>query len=168
LAAAFALIRALVAATAQVTKLPNDQILNDLRDGKTFNQIISDQNADPTAVQAAAKTILTTDINNAVATGTMTQKQADRALSLLDTVITAAMNRKIALPPSAIETYVVSLELRALFEATAKASNISRRDLLKLLRNGQTLSDIATAHNADPTAIVSAISALLIKGGESA
>ncbi len=158
-----ALARALVVATAQVTKLPNEQILNALRDGKTINQIVAEQKADPAAVQAAAKIILTTDITNAVAAGTMTQKQADKALPLLDKLISAAMDRKIMLPPSEIERYATSLELRILFEATAKASNISRRELLPLLRGGQTLAAIATAHNADPMAIITTATDQLTK-----
>ena len=82
--------------------------------------------------------------------------QADKLTANLDKVLDRLVNRT---PPTAADRRVQLLKAAAvgiLVKETAAETKLAPRDLLKELRSGKTLSDIATAQNVDPNAIVTA------------
>ena len=150
------LVKALIAATAQVTHLTPTAVTEALGNGKTFNQIATDNKADPAAIQTAAIAALTTEINDAVTSGKITQTQADMLTKHLDKVVGKAMDRVIATQKTPAIRKADAAITNLLFQETAKVTGLSQRDLLQVLRSGQTLTQVATAHNIDPATIVSA------------
>ncbi len=160
--AALRVAQVLISETAKATGLTQAEILQQITDGKTLNDIITANNGDPAAVQDAAKTQLTTDINQAVSDGRLKQAQADKMLAALDTVLSGAMDGQYR---DAMQKLIDQLKNRALariaanaiaFQQTAKATGLSQRDLLKEIRSDKTLAQVATDHQVDPATIVSA------------
>ncbi len=149
--------QALLDAAIQVTGLERNVIVKEMADGKSLAEVIKAHNADVEAVKAAAKVTLSADITKAVTDGTLTQAQADKMTANLDTVLDKALNRVPKLGKTNLQARILKAGgLSILFGQTAKATNLSQRDLLQELRDGKTLTQIATAHNADPAKIVSA------------
>ncbi len=150
-------VQAVMDAVTQVTGLTNTDVLKELADGKSLNDIITEHKADPAAVKAAAKVTLTADINKAVTDGKLTQVQADKLIANLDTALDKALSRTFPnLKGSAKATLLKANAVGILFDETAKETKLSKRDLLQELRDGKTLAQVATAHSVDPKAIVDA------------
>jgi hypothetical protein len=143
--------------THKATNLSRIDILKELREGKTLAEVITGHGATIAAVKNAAKTTATNRVNEAVKNGRLKQEQADQMLAGLDAALDQLINAKL---PATQDNRGARL-LRAtgaglLVRETAKQANIAQRDILKELREGKTLAQIATAHNADPAKIVSA------------
>src|SRR5262249_47268608 len=103
-----------------------------------------------------AKAAITTQINQALSDKKITQDQANKALAQLDTVLNKLVNQKL---PTSVDRRLRLLQAAGvgiLVRETAKQTQLTQRDLLKELRSGKSLADIARAHNADPAKIVSA------------
>ena len=150
--------KALFGAVEQATGLTQQQLATELDGTKTLTDIVTEHNADPAAVQAAAKTTLTSDINAAVTAGKITQAQADKFTARLDPLLSTLMNRKFNLDRKAdkIQRLLHGVAVNSLIQHTAKATKLSARQIVQDLHNGQTLAQIAQANNADMTLIVSA------------
>ncbi len=82
--------------------------------------------------------------------------QADAQIKRLDNELTPIMTRVIPEPPPPAIAYAQAAITNILFQDAAKTMGISQRDLLQALRGGQSLTQIATAHNIDPAVVVAA------------
>jgi hypothetical protein len=109
-----------------------------------------------TAIKATAKTTLMDKIKQAVTDAKITQRQADALLGRLDTALDRMMNARWPGQGDRRARLLQGAALGMLVRETAKQANLPQRDLLKELRSGKTLRQIATEHNADPTAIINA------------
>ena len=148
--------RALIGAAAKATKLDSAALRKELATGKSLAEVIKAHDADLAAVEAEAKATITTQINQAVSDKKITQDQANKALGQIDKVLDKLVNQKL---PTSVDRRVRLIQatgLSILARETAKQTQLSQRDLLKELRSGKSLADIAKAHNTDPTKIVSA------------
>lgn len=150
------LAAALLDATESALNLTQADIVKETAGGKTLADVIRAHNGDVAAIQAAAKSALTDKIKQAVTDGKITQQQADQMLGRLDTALDRLMNAQWPGQGDRRSRLLQGAALSILVKETAKESNLPQRDLLKELRSGKTLRQIATEHNADPTAIISA------------
>lgn len=155
--------KALFGAVEQATGLTQQQLFTELDGTKTLTDIVTEHNADPAAVQAAAKATITTAINAAVTAGKITQAQAEKAIARLDTVLDGLMNRKFNLNRAVnrIERLIHGVEVSELVRQTAMNTQLTQRQIVQALNGGQTLAQIAQAHNADVSVIVSAVTTQL-------
>ena len=153
-----ALATVLINTAATETKLTVADITTALDTGKTLAEVIQANGADVATVEAAAKVTALADLKQAVTDGKVTQDQADKLTLALDKALDKLVNYPF--PKGAIQGNRVTKLLTAagtglLVKATADAAKISQRDLLQELRDGKTLAQIATEHNADVNQIVS-------------
>ncbi len=150
--------KALIDAVTQATNLTQKQIRQDLQSGSTLSQIVTQNNGDPAAVQAAAKATIIAQIAQAVQAGKITQAQADKLTGRLDTMLTNLMSRQIKAnargPVTVAQRILQGAAVRSLLDQTAKATNLTQQQVVQALNNGQTLAQIATTNKADPNAIV--------------
>lgn len=153
------LAKAILDATVQTVGINESEILKALADGKSIKDIVTANNADLAQLKALAKQTLTDDINKA----NITPAQKGRLLANLDSIIDRAVNGQFNFRGNggAANSQIQRALLRAggtmlLVQETSKATAISQRDLLQMLRDNKTLAQIANAHNADVAAIVSA------------
>jgi hypothetical protein len=150
------LAAALLEATENALNLTQADIVKELGVGKTLADVIKAHNGNVTAIKAAAKTALTDKINQAVTDGKITQRQADALLVRLDTALDRMVNAHWPGQGNRRARLLQGAALGVLVRETAKETNLPQRDLLKELRSGKTLRQIATEHKADPTAIINA------------
>jgi len=153
-----ALATVLINTAATETKLTVADITTALDTGKTLAEVIQANGADVATVEAAAKVTALADLKQAVTDGKVTQDQADKLTLALDKALDKLVNYPF--PKGAIQGNRVTKLLTAagtglLVKATADAAKISQRDLLQELRDGKTLAQIATEHNADVNQIIS-------------
>jgi len=162
--------RAVLTATIDVTGISGKDLLRDLFNGQTLTAIITAKGGDVAAVKAAATTTLTIDVAAAVTNGKLTQAQADKLNATLDTLLSAALNgtfdaqfkaKARQLASGAVRLAAKMQAALTLLAATADATGVSQRDMLKDLRAGKSFADIARANNADPAAIVNTAAAKL-------
>ncbi|MHB8625388.1 MAG: hypothetical protein ACYDBJ_01080 [Aggregatilineales bacterium] len=150
--------KALFDAVEQATGLTQQQLVTELDGTKTLTDIVTEHNADPATVQAAAKTTLTDAINAAVTAGKLTQAQADKLIAHLDPLLGRLMNRKFNLDHKAdrIQHLLHGVAVNALIQQTAQSTKLTPRQIVQDLNGGHTLAQIAQANNADVNQIVSA------------
>lgn len=82
----------LVKVTADQTGLTQREVLQQLRDGKTLADVAKSKNIEPSAIVTATVASLTTQINQQVTNGRLTQEQADAQLKDLSQKLTDLMN----------------------------------------------------------------------------
>jgi hypothetical protein len=149
------LANALLTATEKATKLSKADIVAELGKGKTLAEVIKAHGADVATVESDAKTMVVANIKQAVTDGKLNQAQADRITERLDQALDQLVNHQFPTQKDRREQRLEAAALRILVKDTADATKISQRDLLKEIRDGKTLAQIATEHNADPKQIVS-------------
>jgi urease accessory protein UreF len=149
--------KALVDAVTQTTHLTEAQIIQAMTTGKSLNDVISANNADPKAVQATVNATLTGQINAAVTAGTLKQAAADKLIAGLDPLLNRIFTYTVPSASDRITRLVKGVELRELLAETATESKLTAQVVVKALTAGQTLAQIAQANNADPAAIVTAV-----------
>lgn len=148
------LANALLTAAEKATNLSEADIRTEIGTGKTLADVIKAHSADVTAVVADAKSIALTTIKQAVTDGKLTQAQADRLTGRLDQALNRLVNFQF---PTGKDRQVQRLEIAGftiLAKDTADTTKLAPRDLLKEVRDGKTLAQIATEHNVDPKQIV--------------
>lgn len=146
----------LLSETSKATKLSTVDILAEMRTGKSLADIIKANGGDVAVVKAAAKTSITDQVKAAVTNKRLTQQQADAALANLDQALDRALDFKAPTQADIGDRVQRVAGVAILMRETAKQSNITEREVLTELRAGKTLTQIATAHNADPAKIVTA------------
>jgi len=83
---------ALLNATAEATGLSRREVLAQVREGKTLAQIAEENGTDVNAIVSDVAAQVTEHINQAVASGNLSQEQADEILSTLEADLLEAMN----------------------------------------------------------------------------
>jgi hypothetical protein len=149
------LANALLGAAEKATNLSQTDITAEIESGKTLADILKEHNADVAAVEADAKATLTNEITQAVSAGKLTQAQADKLTPRIDQALDRLVNQQFPLTKDKRLGKLRAAGLTILIKDTADATKLSQRDLLKEIRSGKTLAQIATEHGADPSQIVS-------------
>lgn len=86
------------AAAASVLGIPLGELMADLRAGQSLRDVAAAKQVDPATVQTAALDALTAQIDQAVAAGRLTTRQAEAARARVETAAAQMMDRKGPLP----------------------------------------------------------------------
>lgn len=128
----------------------------DLRDAlaadKTLADICTENGIDPQAVFETVKTEVTAEIEQAVTDGKLTREQADLALARLDDALDLILNTNR--PGTPLRDRIQIRVENSLINIVADAAGITKRAVIRDLRNGKTLADIAAAHSLDADALI--------------
>ncbi|CAG0949976.1 hypothetical protein ANRL4_00014 [Anaerolineae bacterium] len=144
-------------AAAQALNITPEDLTKELTSGKTLMQVITEKGSTVEAIKAAVKTTVTDAINKTVTEGKMAQEAANRLLEGLDKAIDGLFNRVIENAGKSRQMRLTEARtVGILIAETARATELTQRELLKSLREGKTLSGIATEKGVDPVTIVAA------------
>jgi len=143
----------LIDQVTKATDLSTQEVVSEMRDGKTLTEILTAHNVDPKTVSDAVKAQLTDEINQAVADGQITQQRADLLLSNLDTALEQAMTGQ-PLNLRLRERLGARVET-TLLDVLAEKAGVSTSDLLSEALTPPSLADIAEAHGIDADAVIS-------------
>jgi hypothetical protein len=141
-----------VQAIVDATGLSRVEIVSQLRDGKTLNEILADNNIDPQVVIDAVTPVVTDDLNQAVANGRITQERADHVLANLPDNLDRLMNATT--PGGAIRDRVRDRLEDSLIGVLAEMSGKDVSDVLKDVVTPPSLADLATQYGLDADAII--------------
>jgi len=146
---------AILDAAAKDLNVDKVSLLKDIAAGKTMAEIVTAHNGSVAQIITDAKPAIQDAINKGVSSGKIPQTLADTINKSLDKLLNRLMNAKFPLSTDRQQNQVLAAGLGILLEATAKASNMTQRDLLAEIHAGKTLAQIAQEHNADVNQIVS-------------
>lgn len=145
-------IREALTSAAGETGLTEAEILTELQDGATLNDIVTTNGGDPQVVIDAAVAAATERINTAVADGRITQERADAKLATLVADVTSAMNG--TLMPGRFGGRLGDHVRHGVIGLVAEQTGLSRVEIRAALQDGQTLAEVLAANGADMDAFV--------------
>ena len=146
----------LVDAVAEASGLTAEDVLPELRDGKTFAEILTENGLDPATVLADVTATMTEEINQALADGNISANNAERALEELPGLLEAAMNGE--LKDRVREQVVGRLEDTAL-GVLAEMAGVDVEDVAKDVATPPSLAEIAESYGLDADAVIAEIEA---------
>lgn len=141
----------LIQAAADATGLKPDNIVAEMRDGKTLAAIVTENGGKPDDVITKAIAAATDKINQAVKAGKLTQTQADRLILGLKPLFTRLMNTN---PRQGLIRRTIGLNV---LRMAAQQTGLSPQDLMKELQSGKTLRQVLQEHNIDPNTFVDSV-----------
>jgi len=145
-APALGIAKQVLAIAAKDTGLTQQQILDQLRAGKTFDQIAGSK---AQAVENDLLAALKTRLDKAVSSGKLTQDRETSMLEKAKTAIEKAMSSDLSkrLPadgaPQACGRGVRKGLLQTLISVTAQQTGLSKQQIMQDLQNGQSIDQIA-------------------------
>jgi len=164
------LAAALIRSTGDLTGLTGEQVLNELRAGKSLAQIAAANGSSGDAVVQAVVAKVKERLDRLVAAGRLTQAQADQRLATVTTQATEMVNDTTL--GQKIDTRIGNRQERAvmaaLVQAAGDATGLSANDIVTRLRNGESLEQIVRSAGGDPAAVINAATAAFRAAAESA
>lgn len=164
------LAAALIRSTSDLTGLTGEQVLNELRAGKSLAQIAAANGSSGDAVVQAVVAKVKERLDRQVAAGRLTQAQADQRLATVTTQATEIVNDTTL--GQKIDTRIGNRQERAvmaaLVQAARDATGLSASDIVTRLRNGESLEQIVRSAGGDPAAVINAATAAFRSAAESA
>ncbi len=164
------LAAALIRSTSDLTGLTGEQVLNELRAGKSLAQIAAANGSSGDAVVQAVVAKVKERLDRLVAAGRLTQAQADQRLATVTTQATEMVNDTTL--GQKIDTRIGNRQERAvmaaLVQAASEATGLSASDIVTRLRNGESLEQIVRSAGGDPAAVINAATAAFRSAAESA
>ncbi len=164
------LAAALIRSTSVLTGLTGEQVLNELRAGKSLAQIAAANGSSGDAVVQAVVAKVKERLDRLVTTGRLTQAQADQRLATVTTRATEMVNDTTL--GQKIDTRIGNRQERAvmaaLVQAASDATGLSASDIVTRLRNGESLEQIVRSAGGDPVAVINAATATFRAAAESA
>jgi ElaB/YqjD/DUF883 family membrane-anchored ribosome-binding protein len=140
-----------ISATASVTGLTQQEVVTQLRNGKSLAQIAQDKGKTADDVIKAARTQLQDQLKQAVTNGRITQAQADAKLAQFDqTAPQIVSNTSLGLGPE--RGFGTGFGFKGgfgyhdgglLVNATVSVTGLSMQEVMTDLQNGQSLAQIA-------------------------
>ncbi|MBN1564580.1 MAG: hypothetical protein JXA10_12115 [Anaerolineae bacterium] len=148
--------QALLDAVVEATGLTAEDIVPQLRDGKTLAEILTENGLDPDVVLADVTAAMIDEVNQALADGTISANNAERAVEELPGLLEAAMNGEMReyLKDKALER----MEDTAL-GIMADMAGMELEDLIKDVAAPPTLAEIAARYGLDPDAVIAELEA---------
>lgn len=164
------LAAALIRSTSDLTGLTGEQVLNELRAGKSLAQIAAANGSSGDAVVQAVVAKVKERLDRQVAAGRLTQAQADQRLATVTPQATEIVNDTTL--GQKIDTRIGNRQERAvmaaLVQAARDATGLSASDIVTRLRNGESLEQIVRSAGGDPAAVINAATAAFRSAAESA
>jgi hypothetical protein len=145
--------RILVQAAADATGLTPQAVLAELRQGSTLTEVVTANGGSVQAVLDTALQSATDRINQAVASGRMTQAQADELIANLTQRLTSMMNGDLAAVGAGVRERIDVIRL------VLDQTGLTGPELRQQLAGGATLGEVLTANGVDISAFVTDISA---------
>jgi hypothetical protein len=139
-------------AIVNATGLSREEIVSQLGDGQTFNEILAANDIDPQVVIDAVTTVITDDLNQAVANGLITQERADQVLANLPDNLDRLMNATA--PGGVIQDRIHQRLEDSLIGVLAEMAGQDLSDVLRDAVTPPSLADIATQYGLDADAII--------------
>jgi polyhydroxyalkanoate synthesis regulator phasin len=139
-------------AIVNATGLSREEILSQLRDGQTLNGILAANNIDPQVVIDAVTTVVTDDLNQAVADGRITQERADQVLANLPDNLDRLMNATA--PGGLIQDRIHQRLEDSLIGVLAEMAGQDVGDVLRDAVTPPSLADLAAQYGLDADAII--------------
>jgi hypothetical protein len=139
-------------AIENATGLSRDEILAQLRDGQTFNEILAANDIDPQVVINAVTGVVTDDLNQAVTDGRITRERADQVLANLPDNLDRLMNA--TMPGGIIRDRVQGRLEDSLIGVLAEMAGQDVGDVLRDAVTPPSLAEIATQYGLDPDAVI--------------
>ena len=149
-------VAATVETAATDLNIPRATLVSELA-GRTLTDVIKAHNGDMNQIRTDASTAITTQLAQAVTDGKITQAQSDIVTKNMSIALDRAMSYQFPGRDQFIARVLQGVTIRYLVQQTALAANISARDAVKEIHAGKTLNQIATEHNADPSAIITTV-----------
>jgi uncharacterized protein (DUF433 family) len=125
-------------------------LLNAMKGNHSIADVATSHNVDPQTVIDAVISALNTGIDKAVTDGKITAEQAATIKEKVTTRVPKAVN---ANPKRVVRRHAI----RAAVAVSAKTIGVSVEDLRDAIKSGQSVAEVATAHNVDPATVVNAI-----------
>jgi len=148
-------IRTIIQIVADETGLKVGDITRQMAQGMTLADIIQANKGDVQTVIDQSVTQITAEINQAVASGKITQERANQILANLKDQITQGINGDLF--PNKLDATAIRRDSeRILLQAAADATKLSPADILKQLKDGKTLADVISANGGSVDSVVSA------------
>ncbi|MFQ3660774.1 MAG: hypothetical protein SNJ69_00125 [Chloroflexaceae bacterium] len=164
------LVAALIRSTSELTGLTGQQVLDELRAGKSLAQIAAANGSSGDAVVQAVVARIKERLDRLVAAGRLTRAQADERLATVTTRATELVNDTTL--GQTIDTRATNRQDRAvtaaLVQAASDATGLSAGDILTRLRDGESLEQIVRSAGANPTAVIDAATAAFRAAAERA
>ena len=150
-------LSAVMTAVQDMSDLTRLDLAAGAADGKTLGEMLQEQGVDPQSVSDAVSATLTSEIEQALADGKITQEAADTALSNLPDALDRAFNS--ALPGqgtvrSEIRGRVQNQIDNSLIAVLAEMAGVEPRDVLQEALTPPSLRDIAGNYGLDADAII--------------
>jgi uncharacterized protein (DUF433 family) len=139
-----------------------EDLVAELKAGKTIAEIATAHGVDPQAVIDALVAQANERIDAAVAAGELTDEQAARAKEKLAAAIAKRVNEggpRHDGQPAGERKHRRQQARRAAGKATADAIGISAAELAQELKSGKTIAEVAAAHGVDPQTVIDALAA---------
>jgi len=150
-------LRATVRDIIKTSGIPTGEFKQGAKDGKSLSQVITENEGDPAAVQAAVLADLTEKVNEAVANGKLTQERADRILQRAPDALTKLMNAVPKPKDGDPGKHRPRPLLANALQTAAQTIGIEPRELATELKDGKTIAQVATEHDSNGQAVIDAL-----------
>ena len=152
------LLAVLLKATAQVSALPERQVISQLRGGSSMAQIAQNHGKSASDIIQAARTTVSTRLQQAVSSGKLTQQHADTQLARFDKAAPTMVNTP-NLARQISQQAGRTLNGRAvLINATSQVTGLSTSHINQELQSGKSLAQIAQEHGKSGDDILNQLS----------
>lgn len=148
--ARLAMRRLALKTAADTIGISSADLLKAMKGNHSIADVATSHNVDPQTVIDAVISALNTAIDKAVTDGKITVEQAATIKENVASRVPKVVN---ANPKQLVRRRAV----HAAVAVSAKTIGISVDDLRAAIKSGQSVADVATAHNVDPTTVVNAI-----------
>jgi transposase-like protein len=132
------------------------ELRQDVRGGQTIAQVATAHNVDPKTVETDVTNAVDAAIQKALTNGKLNSTQAAALKTALDNRVPNFVEHTPRLAAANLRARVRANVAGALGIA-AKTIGVTRQELVTALRNGQTIAQVAHAHNVDPQTVINAI-----------
>ncbi len=149
-------VRKALDVAAETIGIDKSDLVKALRAGKTVADVATAHNVDPQTVIDALVHAATEKIEAAKADGKISAERAAKIEARLPEAVGKLVNNKHE-GKAGKRRGVVRKAARNGAKLAADTIGISPADLVKELRAGNTIAEVATAHNVDPQAVVDAL-----------
>ncbi len=147
--------RALMQAVIDATGMTGQDVLAEMRDGKTLSDILTEQGVDPQTVIDTVTAQVTEQVDQRVADGTITEEQAATILEALGPGLETALTASLPERPTPIRDRLQNSVENTLLGVLAEMAGVEPGDVVRDALTPPTLAEIATQYGLDADAIIS-------------
>jgi transposase-like protein len=129
----------------------------DVQSGQTIAQVATAHHVDPQKVESDITNAANAAIQKALTNGKLTSAQAATLKTAIDNRVPNFVEHTPHLKNAAKIRVKARARVTGALGVAAKTIGVSRQDLVAALRSGQSIAQVAHAHNVDPQTVIDAI-----------